>query len=79
MKLQKILGTTIANLSCTVNPEVIVIGGGVSKAGNILIKPIKEYFKAKCFHACIKTEIAAAKLGNDAGMYGAAKLIINGA
>ena len=76
-EVANILGTVLANLASTVNPEIIVIGGGVSKAGSILIDPIKEYFQLKCFHACSKTEITLAILGNDAGMFGAGKLILN--
>ena len=74
----RMLGTTIANLACTVNPEIVVIGGGVSKAGDILIDVIKKHFLRRCFHACSKTEICLAELGNDAGIYGAAMLIMNG-
>ena len=71
-----ILGTALANLACVVNPETIVIGGGVSKAGDILLDVVKKNFIKRCFHACEKTEIAIADLGNDAGIYGGAKLIL---
>lgn len=71
----KMLGTALANVSGVVNPEIYVIGGGVSKAGNILIEGIAKYFAEKCFHACEETKFALASLGNDAGMYGCASLI----
>lgn len=74
----RMLGTTIANLACTVNPEIVVIGGGVSKAGDVLVDVIQKHFLRRCFHACSNTEISLAKLGNDAGIYGAAMLIMNG-
>jgi glucokinase len=63
--------------SVTTNPEVIVIGGGVSKAGDFLIDHIKKHFRKYKFMAVQDTIITLAELGNDAGMYGAASLIIN--
>lgn len=71
----KILGTAIANVACVVNPEIIVIGGGVSKAGAILTDGIEKHFQERTFHACRNAKFALAKLGNDAGIYGAAYLI----
>lgn len=66
----KILGKALANITAILNPEVIVIGGGVCKAGKILIDVVRKYYKEYAFHACEETEIVLAKLGNDAGMYG---------
>lgn len=74
-QMGKMLGTAIANIACVVNPEVIVIGGGVSKAGSILTDIIQKYFKERTFHACTNAVFALAKLGNDAGIYGGAYLI----
>lgn len=65
-------------ISVITNPEVIVIGGGVSKAGDFLLSRIQKEFKEYKFIAAQTTQIKLAKLGNDAGMYGAASLIING-
>ena len=59
-----------------VDPEVIVIGGGVSKAGTILTETTARYFREAAFHACENTEFALAELGNDAGMYGAVKMVL---
>ena len=70
------LGKGLAMVACTVNPEVFVIGGGVSKAGEILISFIKPSFEKYVFSPCKKVEFALAKLGNDAGIYGAAALVI---
>lgn len=70
------LGGALAYISCVVDPEVFVFGGGVSKAGDILIKTVQEHFKKNSFHACTDTKFELAKLGNDAGIYGAAKLIL---
>lgn len=72
----EILGSTLSNIACVTNPEVIVIGGGVSKAGQILIDTIQKHFKESCFHACRDTRFELAQLGNDAGIYGAMQLII---
>lgn len=76
-KLGEVLGTALASIACVVNPEVVVIGGGVSKAGTILLDVTKKYFEKKTFHACADTEFALAKLGNHAGMYGCVKLLLD--
>lgn len=75
-ELGEILGSTLSNLAAVVNPEVIVIGGGVSKAGAILIDTIEEHFKESCFFALKDTRFELATLGNDAGIYGCAAMII---
>jgi glucokinase len=71
------LGGTLASVSCVCDPEVFVIGGGVSKAGMILINVIRKHFIEKAFHACEGTKFELAKLGNDAGIYGGAKLVLD--
>jgi glucokinase len=71
------LGGALAIFSCVVDPEIIVIGGGVSKAGQPLIECIEKYYKKYAFSACKDTPIVLASLGNDAGMYGAARLVLN--
>ncbi len=58
------------------DPSVIVIGGGVSKAGPILIKYVEKYFMEKAFFANEGTIFQIAELGNDAGICGAARLIL---
>lgn len=73
----KILGTALANIACVVNPEVFVIGGGVSKAGNILIENIQKYYIERTFHACRSAKFELASLGNDAGMYGCVKMLLD--
>ncbi len=70
------LGRAIASFACVVDPESIVIGGGVSKAGQPLIDVIEKYYKKYAFSACKETPIVLASLGNDAGIYGAAKLVL---
>ena len=63
-------------ISCVVNPEAFVIGGGVSKAGQYLIDEVEYRFNQIAFHGCKTTKIVLATLGNDAGIYGAMKLIL---
>jgi glucokinase len=70
------LGHAMANLAVVTDPSVIVIGGGVSKAGDILLGYIEKYFKEMVFFANEETKFALAELGNDAGICGAAKLIL---
>ena len=74
--LGEILGSTLSNMACVVNPEVFVIGGGVSKAGQILIDTIQKHYVETSFHACRETRFELASLGNDAGMYGCMRLVL---
>ena len=71
------LGSGIANLAAVADPAVIVIGGGVSKAGEVLIPYIQKPYREHAFFANKEVEFVLATLGNDAGMCGAAKLIID--
>ncbi|MBQ9827605.1 MAG: ROK family glucokinase [Lachnospiraceae bacterium] len=69
------LGLACSYISCVVDPEAFVIGGGVSLAGDFLLNRIKAAYRKYAFHASEDTEFRLASLGNDAGMYGAAMLI----
>lgn len=71
------LGKGLAAVAGVVNPEAFVIGGGVSKAGEVIFKYIKPYFEEYVFHAGRNTEFKLAMLGNDAGIYGAAKMVLD--
>ena len=73
----KMLGEAIAHITCVVDPDVIVIGGGVSRAGQILLDAVEKYYKPAAFHASRDTDFKLAVLGNDAGMYGAVRMILN--
>ena len=73
----KYLGNCLAAIAGVVNPEVIVLGGGVSKAGEILINYIKPYYEKNVFHGSRNVKFSLATLGNDAGIYGAAKLVLD--
>ncbi len=68
------LGESIVNAINTLQPEIICIGGGVSKQGENLLRPIRTYMDSYCFDRFAKnrTEIRIAQLGNDAGVIGAA-------
>lgn len=69
------LGRALAIFACVTDPEIILIGGGVAKAGEPLIEAVQREFRKAAFSPCKETPIKLAKLGNDAGIYGAAKLV----
>ena len=71
------MGQFLGNICSVVDPEVVVIGGGVSKAGDILLKGIEPYFKKYVFHAASTVQFNLASLGNAAGSYGAFKLAVD--
>ena len=75
-KVYRYMGEFLGNLCCVLNPDTVVLGGGVSKAGNQLIEGIKPYFEKSVFHACKNVRFTLATLGNDAGAYGAFKLVL---
>ncbi len=70
------LGRGLAAIACVVNPEVFVIGGGVSKAGEMLFDYIRPHYEKYVFHGSKNTKFALATLGNDAGIVGAARLVL---
>ncbi|PLT29191.1 ROK family glucokinase [Peribacillus deserti] len=77
-KLALYLGLAAANVANVLNPEIIVIGGGVSRAGSELLDPVQSYFKEFSFTRVREsTHMAIATLGNDAGVIGAAWLAKN--
>ncbi len=73
----KYLGDGLAVIAGVVNPDTIVIGGGVSKAGEILIDYIKPHFDQTVFSGSGNVKFVLATLGNDAGIYGAARLVLD--
>ena len=72
------LGLFFASLSCTTDPEVILLGGGVSKAGQVLLEGVQNAYRKWCFHATREVRFGLATLGNDAGAYGAFRLVMEG-
>jgi glucokinase len=70
------LGLACGNIGNILNPETIVIGGGVSAAGDMLLKGVEEYFQKFAFPTVrTSTKLKLAQLGNDAGVIGAASLV----
>ena len=72
------LGRGLANVSCVCDPQVFVIGGGVSAAGEIIVEKVSAAFRRYAFPAAEETEFTLASLGNDAGICGAARLVLEG-
>lgn len=70
------LARGLSFVSCVTDPDIFVIGGGVSKAGSIITETVKKYFDGYVFGSQKDTKFGLATLGNDAGIYGCAKLII---
>lgn len=70
------LGVALANVSAVVDTDAFVIGGGVSKAGEIILEYIEKYYTTHVFHAMKDNVFKLAELGNDAGIYGAARLVL---
>ena len=73
----KYLGQALANLAVITDPGAIVIGGGVSRAGEMLLDYIKAPYESRAFFANRDVKFLLASLGNDAGIYGAAKMILD--
>lgn len=72
----KALGLAIACVAATVNPEMILIGGGVSRTGQWFVDMISDEFNKKAFYNCRNAKFALATLGNDAGIFGALELAV---
>jgi len=72
----KYLGEGLAAIAGVVNPEAFVIGGGVSKAGEVLLSYVEKNYKPVVFHGSRDVKFTLATLGNDAGIFGAAKLVL---
>ena len=70
------LGMALANIASTVDPEAFLVGGGVARAGDVLFTPLNKHFQEYAFKSCRETPIKQASLGNDAGIYGAVRLIV---
>ena len=75
-RLGEYLGIALGHISCIIDPDVFIIGGGVSRAGDFLIDAIQKHYVEKAYPQCKKTPIRLATLGNSAGIYGAARLVI---
>lgn len=71
------LGLALSWAACTVDPQVFLIGGGMSRAGQVLSDAVARYYRSYAYHPSSNTPIVFAELGNDAGIYGCARLMLN--
>lgn len=69
------LGRAMSYVACAVDPEIFLIGGGMSRAGAVLLDSIRRSYEKYAFHASMETPIKCARLGNDAGIYGCFKMV----
>lgn len=72
----RVLGLGLANVAMTVDPEAFVIGGGVSRAGQIILDVVRDNYNSFAMEALKDKEFCLAELENDAGIYGAARMVI---
>lgn len=70
------LGRAMSLVSTTNDPEIFVVGGGMSRAGAVVTDAIVKYYERYAFHVSKNTPIVVAELGNDAGIYGCARMIL---
>ncbi|MCH5272060.1 MAG: ROK family glucokinase [Lachnospiraceae bacterium] len=76
-ELGSVLARALSHVAAVVEPEVFVIGGGVSRAGSVLTETVKHHYNKGIMKALQGKEFRLATLGNDAGIYGCAKLILD--
>lgn len=70
------LGTALSDVAHVIDPEAFVIGGGVSAAGQIILDIVQKYYKENAMYALQDTKFHLAELGNDAGIYGAVRMVM---
>lgn len=70
------LALALGNIAAITDPEMFLVGGGVARAGDVLLEPLSRHYQASAFLSCRNTPIRLASLGNDAGIYGAVRLIV---
>jgi len=75
-QLCRYLGIALSHVAAVIDPQAFVIGGGVSKAGSILTDRISRYYDGFVMPALKNKVFGLAQLGNDAGIYGSAKLAL---
>lgn len=71
-----VLGRGLSRVASVVDPEIFVIGGGVSKAGQPLLDAVQKVYRQEAFSSCRDAEFALATLGNDAGIYGCVQMVL---
>ena len=76
-RMGEMLGRAMSFISCTIDPDVFVLGGGMSRAGSTITAPVERYYRKYAFHVSASTPITIARLGNDAGIYGCAAMVLS--
>lgn len=71
------LGMALAHISQVIDPEVFVIGGGVARAGQIIIDEVSKNYEENVMFALKNKVFKMAELGNDAGIYGSARMVLD--
>lgn len=71
------LGMALAHVSQVIDPEVFVIGGGVARAGQIIIDEVSKNYEENVMFALKNKAFKMAELGNDAGIYGSARMVLD--
>ena len=67
------LGFALSQVACVIDPDIILLGGGMAAGSNYYIDSLRESFRSYCLASCASTEIRCASLSGDAGVYGAAR------
>lgn len=70
------LGLALAHIAQVIDPEVFVIGGGVSKAGQIILDVVSKNYEENVMFALKNRVFCLAELGNDAGIFGSARMVL---
>ena len=76
-KFANYLGYSLAATAAVIDPEIFILGGGVSKAGQFLVDRVQRYFVKYAWPGIRGIKFALAELGNDAGIYGAARIALD--
>ena len=67
------LGFALAQVACVVDPDIVLLGGGIAAGADLYLDALRDAYRSYCFEACAATEIRCATLLGDAGVYGAAR------
>lgn len=76
-RMAETLGRALADIAAVCDPQVFILGGGLSKAGESLRAAVEQYYRGMAFGDMVNTPIQIAALKNDAGIWGAAGLLLN--
>ena len=76
-EMGKAIGMALSHVAGIFAPDIILVGGGVAKAGTIVIDAIQKYYEKYVFYVAKDAPIKLGSLGNDAGIYGGTKMVID--